>query len=375
MTILLDLDLKIVGPLSAMNAVAIAVSMLVSARGYTGRVGHALALFGTSKLVLALGFILFGMRGIWPNGATVFSANFLAVLGLYGSYSSVRIVLGRPVRLRLLGVLLALLGAATWYFVFIDPDFRGVRIASGCVSSVILILLADELLLKCRQPGLARIVGGVVAVLTAIVTIVRMANWVQNPQAAFSSIPLNTTEDIYLLALFVGVSMGGVNFSLLCNDVFNAELRELASTDPLTGIANRRRLLERMTEEVSRAHRFQHSLSALLLDIDFFKSINDTYGHAVGDKVIQTVCGVFATAIRDVDTLGRLGGEEFVIILPETSLKTAEEVGERLRQLVSEAEVTNGKGEPIRFAVSIGVVQLREDEDSGALIDRADNAM
>lgn len=141
---------------------------------------------------------------------------------------------------------------------------------------------------------------------------------------------------------------------------FNAALELLAARDSLTGLANRRTLMELGVKERKRAERFGHSLSLLMVDIDLFKKVNDTWGHLIGDRVICAVADTCRKRIRDgLDTAARLGGEEFVIMLPETDHPSARVLAESLCQTVAEQHVLgNEEGARVTFTVSIGVATL-----------------
>lgn len=132
------------------------------------------------------------------------------------------------------------------------------------------------------------------------------------------------------------------------------ELREDSRRDALTGLYNRRSLEERLAAEAARCGRYGRPLSLLILDIDHFKSINDTYGHDAGDEVLRTLGRTLAAATRDADVPARLGGEEFVMILPETDVEAATELAERLRQRIERIEVS-WEGKRIPVTASIGV--------------------
>ena len=154
-----------------------------------------------------------------------------------------------------------------------------------------------------------------------------------------------------------------------------AELVRLATTDALTETANRRHFLELAERETGRAQRHGHPLSLLMADIDRFKSINDRYGHAAGDAVLKAYVSALRGALRQEDVLGRLGGEEFGILLPDTDMDSALDVAERLRRLVGEMEV-NFDGAGLRPTHSIGVAVLRPTCGSFAeLMSRADAAL
>lgn len=153
------------------------------------------------------------------------------------------------------------------------------------------------------------------------------------------------------------------------------ELRRLATTDPLTGVANRRRFMEAAERELMRARRYGRPLSLLMLDVDHFKSINDGYGHAVGDDVLTCLASAARECMREIDVVGRLGGEEFAVLLPETSLTEAVGAAERLRRHLAELELQT-RNDVVRFTVSVGVATCRDEDCSieGALT-RADHAL
>jgi diguanylate cyclase (GGDEF)-like protein/PAS domain S-box-containing protein len=153
------------------------------------------------------------------------------------------------------------------------------------------------------------------------------------------------------------------------------ELRHLATTDPLTGVANRRSFMERVDIEQSRMRRFGQPSSVLMLDIDHFKRVNDTFGHAAGDSVLRQLGNLPAQLLRDVDLMGRLGGEEFGILLPGTDVTGALQVAERFRLEIAGTPFQSNSG-PIVVTVSIGVTEL-DPSDAGAeaALARADIAL
>jgi diguanylate cyclase (GGDEF)-like protein len=155
----------------------------------------------------------------------------------------------------------------------------------------------------------------------------------------------------------------------------NERLLTLAMTDPLTGILNRRHFLSASTAELSRVKRYGFPLTLLMIDIDNFKSVNDTYGHGVGDIVIRTIANTCRTALRLPDILARYGGEEFVVTMPQTAEPEAKRVAERLRESLSEAEIDTKDGK-LRVTVSIGLAQwITSDNSIEDTIERADQAL
>jgi len=153
------------------------------------------------------------------------------------------------------------------------------------------------------------------------------------------------------------------------------ELRVHASTDALTGLLNRRIALLSVEQELNRMRRNDHQAVLLMLDVDHFKQINDTYGHAVGDIALRELSAVIRGVVREGDVAGRIGGEEFVILLSHTEAKVAGEVAERLRRHV-EIMRTPAAGESVAFTISIGVTPFDGSETSvSTLLARADKAL
>ncbi len=152
------------------------------------------------------------------------------------------------------------------------------------------------------------------------------------------------------------------------------QYRLLAAIDPLTGINNRRHFFELAQREVSRARRFNHPLTAIMVDIDHFKKINDTFGHHRGDEVLKQCTDLIKDCLREMDIVGRYGGEEFSILLPETNLQQGIRVAKRLVQILRETPLQVGTD--VAFVtLSVGVTELRGEMDLDTLIDEADHAM
>jgi diguanylate cyclase (GGDEF)-like protein/PAS domain S-box-containing protein len=154
------------------------------------------------------------------------------------------------------------------------------------------------------------------------------------------------------------------------------ELERQAHLDYLTGLFNRRYFMDRGEIEFARTQRNDNSLSVLMLDIDHFKQINDTYGHQSGDLVLKSLAMIFQEMLRSQDLSGRLGGEEFAVVLPEAAIDKATEVAERLREIISADEVALADGIKIRYTVSIGIATLTDKNSNiNILLNEADKAL
>lgn len=158
--------------------------------------------------------------------------------------------------------------------------------------------------------------------------------------------------------------------------VAERQLEKLAKSDALTGLNNRRSFEVFGRREVSRACRHGEPLAVLMMDIDHFKEINDTYGHDAGDEVLKLLAQICVSQLRDIDLIARLGGEEFALLLSNTDLKNAQIVAERIRTTLAQTAVTTSDGTIISFTVSIGLVPLSDTlRDLKALLKKADDAL
>jgi diguanylate cyclase (GGDEF)-like protein len=159
--------------------------------------------------------------------------------------------------------------------------------------------------------------------------------------------------------------------------VANAQLATLAMTDGLTSLLNKRSLEEALARDLSRAERTQTSLGLVMLDVDFFKRVNDTHGHQVGDEVLKAVALIVTSSLRTGDVAARYGGEEFVTVLPGSDLDGATLVAERIRSRLEQSEIQTTKG-PLKVTASFGVAAVRGAECRGAakdIVARADAAL
>jgi diguanylate cyclase (GGDEF)-like protein/PAS domain S-box-containing protein len=169
--------------------------------------------------------------------------------------------------------------------------------------------------------------------------------------------------------------MTGVNLDITKQHELLEEVKRLSSTDLLTGVGNRRHFMVRTGEEIARTRRSDTPLTVFVLDIDFFKKINDTYGHDGGDKVLQRLADKCMEVLRTSDIFCRMGGEEFAALLPETTLDNTRKIAERLRQSIQKM-VVSSSSDRIKFTACIGIAELTEDETTAEeVLKRADRAL
>ena len=163
---------------------------------------------------------------------------------------------------------------------------------------------------------------------------------------------------------FLLLGVLGLRKILIKVDNNQLTLETLAQFDPLTNSLSRTEILYRVSEEIDRSRRNKHSFALLEMDIDHFKNVNDQYGHHVGDEVLVSLVRNTKEAVRTIDTVGRIGGEEFLILLPETEAEGVAQIAERLREHVANAENKTSSPTPVRITISIGITIFNPNKNS-----------
>jgi diguanylate cyclase (GGDEF)-like protein len=178
--------------------------------------------------------------------------------------------------------------------------------------------------------------------------------------------------------MFIGIFSASMRQSLYASGLKLKEayrrIEELAELDELTGSYNRRCIMRMLDEEIARARRAGTSCSIALIDLDWFKRINDAYGHPTGDEVLRTFAITTFANIRTIDRFGRYGGEEFLLVLPDTAADGAAQILDRLRQIISDLD-WSAFSPGMRVTISAGVTGLQPDETPDTFLARADNAL
>lgn len=196
-------------------------------------------------------------------------------------------------------------------------------------------------------------------------------------------------DDLILLEFFAAQAAVSIENAMLNDDLegqvkartqelaeANEKLYLLAITDPLTGLHNRRHFFELANLEIAAAQRYERPLSVMMVDLDHFKQVNDQFGHLAGDQVLKAFAKRTLDCVREVDVVGRYGGEEFALLLPDTALLAAVEMGERLRLAISSTPIqTEDADVPVTVSVGVAEYLYGEEITSDALFDRADQAL
>jgi diguanylate cyclase (GGDEF)-like protein len=198
---------------------------------------------------------------------------------------------------------------------------------------------------------------------------------VTEDQSVFTAEVSDLSRTQFFNAAFLALIIGGL--VIFAGRLFESTERESLS-DPLTGLANRRFLQEIMLRELRRAQRSNQPVSLIIADIDHFKGVNDTYGHNVGDEVLEQIAGIMLSSVRATDFVIRYGGEEFVILMPETRAADASQVADKLRKTIGDTimESTSRPGITLKVTISAGVAAFPADGQTGeSVILKADKAL
>ncbi len=325
---------------------------------------HGLGCWALGPVLTFVSTLFFGMRGMAPEFLTVVIANLLLMSGLLLLYQGSRHFYGQPPSWRpWLLSLAAAMGGIGW-FTHVQPHYNA-RLVLVTAYLAFLFLRHALLLRRLGQPSFAvRFTSVILLIESAILTLRAFSAFTVDAQGLLDATPIQT---IYIAAYSVVMVMLLVGLILMASDRLRAEMEHLATHDPLTGILTRRALIKACEQELERCHRHGRVMALLMLDLDHFKAINDTHGHLFGDRVLLDFVARVDALLRKPDRFGRFGGEEFVILLPETNDDEAMVVADRIR---AELEVP---GELPTYTVSIGVTVSRSGDASvDALLARAD---
>ena len=261
------------------------------------------------------------------------------------------------------------LGRLAWHFHFAGPvDEQLLMLAGGHYWAVGVLIVGGFVMLDHKKGFVAGILVIAVSLLTAASG---MAGEVQRGEVSGQAIA-------YLLRiyLFLGLLLGLTAAATTLRDKFRdalaraTSLQELASTDMLTGLANRRAGEEFLEKQAYAARRYGRKVSVIMADVDLFKQVNDTYGHARGDMVLVELARILRNSLRETDLLARWGGEEFLIIAPEISVKKAKELAERCRREVAATPVAG-----MEITMSFGVSEFKEQDSVDTVLSRTDTLL
>lgn len=335
-----------------------------------------------ANIMLSAGFCLLSLRGSVPDFYSVFLGNLLCLGSVLLSFEGSRKFLGLDERHRFSLVILILQTIALIYFIYVNDSLNGRIVTSSVCLAAVSGYAAVSFFRKNSKTTSAYKFAAVVNALFTLVVIARLSYTYFFAHIEHFYTP-DWAQSLFNLAFLVFAIVWTfvymiLNSERLRDDLQSAqrELEKIAATDFLTGINNTRHFYEIGENEIQRAKRFLYPLSLIMFDLDFFKQINDTEGHAAGDIVLVKVIEVCRRKLRTVDVFGRLGGEEFAILLPHTDLEGGKIAAEHLRHAIEETEIELSPQVAVKITASFGVTQLSySDTKVQTLLNRADAAL
>lgn len=327
-------------------------------------------------LMLSFATALLAARDHVPLALTVMLANTLLAAGFAALALAVRNFMQVPAALHVatLPVVLVMLGIAVFAYVWPNYVIR-VWVLTLAVGSLLLWQLAPlASSLRSREWAGQQLLFAVLAVglVLLLARALAYALTAPTPDSLLETSPFNTALIAYLSALPM---LASIAFMLAWNERLVQQTVQMATVDAQSGAHTRRALYELSGRILADARRYRRPLSVLMIDVDRFKNINETYGHPAGDRVLQEIVKRLHVALRTEDVVGRIGGEEFVAVLPATPEEEAARVAERIRNGMAAHTVIYGR-EEIPFSVTIGVAEREPGEaDIEPLLRRASQAL
>lgn len=355
---------------------AFSVVMLLVLSSLAGSKVAGVREWGQANGLAIIALLLFASRGILPDFLSIEVANALYIATIALMYAGFRRHLGQPVPARLLlgGGLATMAGLVVFHYGFNSLPLRTVVVSSYygsiCFAISATVPLAGER--RLRYPAAftrvaAFILGSIHAVRAAFYGVEAYS-----PMTFLEPSTYNLVFFAFGTLALPALTLGAV---MMATARVISDTAYAADHDHLTGASSRRAFFAFAEREHARARRHAGGLALLLVDVDHFKRINDTHGHAVGDEVLRELVLRTQDVIRKVDYCARLGGEEFAVLLPEVGADTARTVAERLRATLDRSLPRGASALPVSYTVSIGVAMLMEGETLASLMARADAAL
>lgn len=359
----------------ALLTLLIGVLLAVVARALPANLRPAVNAWVAATLLQPAGFVLLTQRDVLPPWLTIVVANACIALAFAAYGLALRRFYQLPVRAGLLALMVALAVATSAWWGLVQPDLTQRLIAISLVMAWMLGYSAWTVYRRADARGPIRHVAGGAFLFSALIMAYRSVVLVYDPGQVTGVFQLTHVQ---LLTYAVGSILPVVatlGFLLLCTERSQRELERAARVDYLTGVYNRRAIEELGTRAIAAARRHGMSLAALVVDIDHFKRINDELGHAAGDHALVRAVERIRDELRAEDLLGRLGGEEFIVLMPSTDSGSAVAAAERIREACSAQPLMLGEQRrPVTLSIGVAVL-APADRQFSQLLQRADRAM
>jgi len=323
---------------------------------------------------MAIAFLLLLGRETLSSFATVIIPNYLFLMGFYALIYGTRLYLGVknfPVSWVFMASVVFVSCFLYFFYVFPSLQMRAYIITSGIIC--IFVISAWDSLSRASLQYPARLFYGSNCVLMIVAQCVYMISTAKLSAGAVA-LSVSGWAQMYWLLLLIHMVFTAISIILLVTERLSQSLRFYSEHDNLTSVFNRRIFLVLLSKLLHGMKRDKSPAGLLFIDLDHFKKINDSHGHNAGDEVLRHFVDITQNQLRSEDTIGRMGGEEFAVILPKTSHSDAENIAERIR-LVCETSPLVIADNKIHFTVSIGLVNIDCNDSEKRVLELADKAM
>ncbi|MFZ6647082.1 diguanylate cyclase [Undibacterium sp. TJN25] len=367
---MLNLDLRVVILLSSVVPVLMAIVLFSAYRSFPASI-KGIGWWTLASVLLFAAAVLFGLRGRVPDLLSIVLGTAV-MLGAVGCrLIGTQYFYGRPPALRLvLAIVLLGTGGAAWWSM-VQPSFQFRMVL---VAPLLAILYGIQLFTVTRYADRhfgSYFFGGMILLQTVLI-VMRVATGLSGRQDYVNFYSGDLVQSAYLIVYNFMTMALAVGFMMVATRRLHAELMRMSNIDPLTDALNRRAFTDIYESEARRIKRNEQAMSLIIIDLDHFKRINDKYGHAVGDSVLVHFSSVVMRLLRETDHFARFGGEEFVVLLPETNAGEAQVVAERICTRLREADGTVVPS----YTVSMGLAEVSSGIESlDAALGRADAAL
>ncbi len=361
-----QLDPRSLIAMAGFMAALMAVVLYFMRRSYPPSI-RGIGYWASAPLIWLVATVLFSGRGVFPDLLSLVAANTLLLLGTTAYYIGCRRFLGHDGGWRLWGTVAALAALLFTWLTYVHPSYP---LRLGSFTAIMICVYAANLRFLLRHGGKrlpVRLVQ-VVLLLHIGVLMVRLTSALVG-KAGNDLMEPSLYQTLYVGAYVLTVLMLSIGAVLMATDRLTAELQHLATHDALTHTLNRRALLERFEDELARSQRTGRGPAIMMLDLDHFKTVNDTLGHQHGDAVLVHFVQRAQAVLRRGDRLGRYGGEEFMVLLPETGTQDAQTVAQRIHAAAT-------SGHTLDCRLSIGLTTWHGPGDTlDTMLARADKAL
>lgn len=351
----MDFHISTAMQLTATMTMIIGLALAFTVTGYPQSLQYPMRLWVRGLLIQPFAYGLFSVRDRVPDWLSIIVANSLLLIAFVHLIAALHVYNRKPLRLPLMIAIMAVTVVGEILLTYVWPSMYG-RI---CLISLVIALLCgfgiraiyyrDDAITRPEHMVAIMLLVGILIMLARVI-------WIPDPGmlSLTASTPMQGIVFTYASLMPVITTSG---FLLMCGERLNKDLTRLAMLDPLTGVFNRRTMTEMADKAIAASKRHGRALSLLILDIDHFKRINDQFGHEAGDLALCRLVELVQEVMHESDVLARIGGEEFVLILPDSDERAAVDFAERIRRRLNDANFSiSGWAVPLRVSIGVGTL-------------------